>query len=733
MDMRSTEADPGAGGIGRGPDNYEAIRRLLHVETGDASRGLSEAVAVGFVENALLFLDREKQFTVLEIAESVRTLFDLRFETGELRQALRNVTRRHPQRIAQTRGFPPRFGLTQDRRSALEVQVQQFEESERGIFAGWAESLRTKWPDLSDQHVEQLLTDQQAFNKQVLLRYGAQCEQLLAPAEGCKDLPPRRSSVVESLASLPQREPQVADIREEELLRFWSEGEPERVRYLSRLLDNVCLIHTAHIDPKASALVRGVFADTVFYLDTNVLYRALNLQGPHRFFQMRTVLDILSRVGARRRVSQATLQELRTSLRGRPDVIQKYPIASRRLADLAAQATSETDFVSLYLAEYARSGIGVDDFAALVRNVESLLISLGIEIDQDNHQELMESPSLDKEKGLVILAAEGEVPHDAVVTHDALHRLLVLKVRNGTRSFAQARAWFLTCDGKLGLYDRMARGRGGSGVPFCIYPDQCVQMTRWMLPRTDDYDRAFVQLVCSPHVVTLAHLPSEAAHLVCARIDRYARERGISEQTAEAMAVLTLVDKRLESGFRKSETDDERMREIDDAMARALQELDRRTKEIEHARTLAAAAAVQQTALQGAQVRSLTSELAGTRETLQRVQEEGEGEHAERLKAEQDAAAEREARETAEKTAATAEAVLLRLRWVACTALWGGLFLCYWLLPWAKWPGFAPSLYRVAAFLLASLVLGLPLGFRRAWPIILGVCAVGQFISFLLR
>ena len=378
-----------------------------------------------------------------------------------------------------------------------------------------------------------------------------------------------------------------------------------------------------------------------------------------------------------------------------------------------------------------------------MRNVDSLLADLGVETEGDHHEDVLQSPALEEEKGAVYLAARGRILADPVVTHDAFHRLLILKVRGGTPSFARARAWFLTCDGKLGRYDRISRGRDKTPVPYCIYPDQCLQITRWALPRTDDYDRAFVELVASPYTGTIAQavqLPSRATHLICARIDQYRRERDISEETAAQAAVLVLVDKRLEASFRRPASDDQHVRETDEAIARALQEIDKRTARAEQASALARRAALRLISDQrryGLERDAQEAALERERESARQATEARAQAEAEKCRVTEELSASERAREAEVRRADTAErrlrSVFQGTRWAFCGGVWLGMIVVPRLLSWAEWPPVARASYAFAAPVVSGLVLALPLGLRCATKIVLAITTIAGLLLACLQ
>jgi hypothetical protein len=366
-------------------------------------------------------------------------------------------------------------------------------------------------------------------------------------------------------------------------------------------------------------------------------------------------------------------------------------------------------------------------------------------MDDDPHTALVESPAMAEETRAVYRAARGRIAHDEIATHDAFHRLLVLSLRGAGCSFAHARAWFLTCDGKLGRYDRdrMRRSQEGQDIPFCIYPDHCIQMTRWALPRTADYDRAFVELVGSPYVSAMAHtarLPSHIAQLICSRIDRYREESNVSEETASQIAVLILVDQRVEESFRSGAPEPQLLTEIDDAITRALREIEHRTEQAERAR----AAADRTNARLAAEKEAAKMETEAHREAIRAAVEARDAAVASKnasdaraaeLRAQLEAAS--DAQRPLETRAAKAESLLDDLKtgakWLGCAIIWCVLITVYRVLPWATWPWWAKPTYEAAAPCAAVLALGIPLGFKKARVLLVTGAAAGTLICAYLQ
>lgn len=69
-------------------DRYEAIRRLLHIETSESGVAIGDLIAVAFVESALAFLPGDRPHSLQDVAEAIKDLFHLWFEPAELRHAI---------------------------------------------------------------------------------------------------------------------------------------------------------------------------------------------------------------------------------------------------------------------------------------------------------------------------------------------------------------------------------------------------------------------------------------------------------------------------------------------------------------------------------------------------------------------------------------------------------------------------------------------------------------------
>lgn len=240
-----------------GPARYEAIRRLLHIGAFEPGTPLADQITMGFVERALWSLPSDESYSPSEISSAIEADFGLRFEPAEIRHVLRSVSKRRGRRISHSGRRDPKYNLTPEHRRALEQAIEEADRLEGRVMDAWHIHLQEQYPSLTDQELSRLLTDQQAFNRQVLLRYGAQTQALLGagppPSEG------KLAPTIEGIfSSLPPVDQHLMGMRRETLTAFWLDAEGDRALYLTRLLDNACIVHTAHIDPKCS--LSGAFS-----------------------------------------------------------------------------------------------------------------------------------------------------------------------------------------------------------------------------------------------------------------------------------------------------------------------------------------------------------------------------------------------------------------------------------------------------------------------------------------
>lgn len=170
----------------------------------------------------------------------------------------------------------------------------------------------------------------------------------------------------------------VRERREWALYRFVRRPTDAQKALLSGVLNCAFFTTVLTIDPEAAQLVQEVATGQRVYLDTNFVYRLLGVQGPRYVRPAETILRTTQSAGDVCAVTPWTIAEFRRSLQRSQNFLQRYPLPPDEFAVLAAEATSDEDFVTSYWRQAKSSRVTVEDYVAYQSEVEAHLASRGI-------------------------------------------------------------------------------------------------------------------------------------------------------------------------------------------------------------------------------------------------------------------------------------------------------------------------------------------------------------------
>jgi hypothetical protein len=284
-------------------------------------------------------------------------------------------------------------------------------------------------------------------------------------------------------------------------------------------------------------------------------------------------LALTTDLGYELAVTPWTVAELRYSLERARDYLKSKPLPPGELAALAAEATTDENFIVSYWRRIRDKPTSVDDFFDFYNEIEVHLAEHHIAVVTDGCQAV----DRDEERLAEEMSAIDRVPGprlkpDPVKEHDVKHRLLILRRRGASnRRFANAGFWFLTADSSLPRYDYVARG-GAEGLPFCATASGWTQVMRSFVPRTADMDQTLTDLLSSPYIRYRGRIAYDTVREVASRLELF---KGSTPGLAAAVLMNTALLREL------AETAEEEARNelIDNAVVAAASDLERQLTE----------------------------------------------------------------------------------------------------------------------------------------------------------
>ena len=495
---------------------YEAIHRLCHFVPVDPYDDFSYRVQEFLVQHAMAYLG-VVPLQPYEVCKSLENLFGLDFELGEVEDVLKRLHK--AKKIVYSKG---KYNLVVREYNILQQSVKDCNDREREIIADWLKPIESKYPDLSRDDLQRLEKDLMIYAAKIFVQHGAKCANLIyAEQEKIAEI---IDSPEELLYDALPEYPVLDNIRSTELPAFFRDAKRERKRYIAELLDSSFMLHAIQIDKTCSMLVTKALKGCSLYLDTNLLYVLFGLGTQRDDKAIRRLIEMSQQMGYIVAVSTKTMGEFNSSLNFAAKNLKKFSEVPKNLAEIAT-VCSQGGFIPSYWRKHAETNISPEDFIATYRNPKRLLAQYKIEIHNELCAEVQEDSELKEQISLLYASMDPIHIPENIAEHDAFHRLLIKKLRGGeVYAFSDASAWFLTFDKKLNRYDYFARSRKKSDlpeVPFCISCDDWLKLIRPLLPRTDDFDKTFINLLSSPYLRSYGEVPPQLAEKILSRIAHF--------------------------------------------------------------------------------------------------------------------------------------------------------------------------------------------------------------------
>ena len=256
-------------------------------------------------------------------------------------------------------------------------------------------------------------------------------------------------------------------------------------------------------------------------------------------------------------------------LRASRDYLAKYPVPPSEYAALAADATSEENFVTLYWRKVREDPkLSVKDFLSYFDEIEAHLDTKGIRMRSEGCTAVQQRREHIREEVALMerVSHGGRQRSWRSLEHDVKHRLLIERTRGESpRSFATAGVWFLTHDPVLPRYDALAR-RKSSRLPFCVSAGSWFQVVDALSPKSPDLQQVLADLLASPYVRYRRSLSKEVAQQVVARTNLY--RDGTPELAARVFMNSAVVEE-----IENTESPEEQTAQIDNALINAAREV----------------------------------------------------------------------------------------------------------------------------------------------------------------
>lgn len=449
--------------------------------------------------------------------EAISTLFTLEFDDIEIARALGTLL---DEGRVERNGTA--FELSKAESDRMESIARESAATAELAIAEWLRSIAARFPGISEEDEGCLKEDLEQYLRVVIQRHGAEATVLLYPDDPVAQ---RMYDDLEQLGFgfLSRRSSRLEHIRRFALSAFMRTPTESQGLFLSQNLNTGYFWTVLSIDPEGARLVQNLASGQRVYLDTNFIFRLLGIQGPRYVRPAELLLKRTQSAGYETCVTPWTIDELKRRLHASREFLKRYPVPPSDYAALAADATSDDDFVTFYWRRVRdEPGLRVDDFLGYYDEVSEHLDQRGVSVRAEGCV-AVDARHVDIADEVVLLERVSSRERSLrTLQHDVKHRLLIEKRRgDANRTFATAGAWFLTYDSVLPRYDNLAR-QGTSELPFCVTAASWFQIVEAFNPKSGDLGRALGDLLASPYVRYRRTLSKESAQAIAARTSLHA-------------------------------------------------------------------------------------------------------------------------------------------------------------------------------------------------------------------
>ncbi len=377
------------------------------------------------------------------------------------------------------------------------MRVRTSTELEATAFSEWEIAVRRMMPSLGHQQMMQLQEDLTVWIRQVIVEHGMEAALVLYPEH--EPFKARLDAIWNSgFEFLPARDPQTMLERPTALRAFLDRMTSIQRHYFHDLVTTSYFVSGITLEPATLVKIHGLLSGQRLYLDTNVVYSLLKLDGPRAYAKTRRVVELSRQLGYRVCVTPWTVTEMKESVR-----LARMRLAGRRpspqtVSSLPPDRDDEV-FIRAFRQTERETGLSLEDFLALYEEVDRLLGAEGVEVIDEGCQAIdAVVDRLDDQIAELERVREGPEKPRPLQEHDVKHRLLMQTLR-GTerRRFSNVGYLMLSNDRALCKFADTSRD-SSTELPFAVWVDGWAHIVRSLTPRTDDYAMTMTRILDTP-------------------------------------------------------------------------------------------------------------------------------------------------------------------------------------------------------------------------------------------
>lgn len=311
------------------------------------------------------------------------------------------------------------------------------------------------------------------------------------------------------------------------------------MEYLKHSINKAVGYVSEVISKDTLAQITNGLKNLTIYLDTNTLYRLLNLQGSARYDSIKGTIDFCKKNGVKLKISALTKKELSSRLKYDAEVLRKFPTRVD-LLQFGYKYRSSDNYVSTYWHQARETNISVDDYIEHYLNFDVFLETEQIDIETIvvDEEALMNNAKDIYEK--MSLRDRNYTKADGTLWHDAYNFAYIQKMQKpGAYTAIDTECLFLTADQGLLALQREDHDLKKC-PPVAITPSQLLQLYSFSQP-DGGYEETFIKFFASSSIGLSFEYENKDIQEILSRIGHY---HGFSVEIAEKILGRMLLNSR---------------------------------------------------------------------------------------------------------------------------------------------------------------------------------------------
>ena len=503
----------------------EKVRQMAHLKQNQISDSSCKAIIIDTLLEALFPLTQE------ELSKEILSLFHVLISKERLDAILTSLSKEN---IIQFDAYEHISIETTNKATFISKRQKEIKLRSMAIEK-WIASLRCSREISKDleKHLKQALP---VYLRTIFVKHGVKSYELLTEIDDNYTVDIKQ--IAEDIAC--QYSCQfVSDLRTLLPTIFQNINDADIVEYLIHGIKKAVGYVSEVISPESMEYITSCLSGLVLYLDTNVLYRLLHLQGDARYEAIKETLDFCKQNNVKLKISAATKKEFSARISFDARVLKKYPTRTDLISAGYKYRTSD-NFVSTYWEQSRASGISVDDFIQYYKNFDILLEAEGVEVE---NIEIDEDALIEKAKEIFGKLSQRDSRYeknDSTLWHDAYCLAYVHKMQKvDAQNAIGTGCLFLTTDQSITALQREDPDFKTQPV-VAIAPSQLLQMFGFTKPDSG-YEETFIKFFATSSMGSSFDYTNDDIQEILSRISHY---QGVSVGVAERILARELLNNR---------------------------------------------------------------------------------------------------------------------------------------------------------------------------------------------